>query len=655
MNSLRIPTVLLAVLLGSLPSAAGAALPTFGTPRLIEDLEPGPADSTIRFLLPTPSHVVFEREPLPYGSPPELWATDGTPGQAFRLQPPGLEIPIAPVIWHTEQLIYFDGMDAATKTRSIWRTDGTLAGTVELADHLRFGIRSRALDDRGLFLFVAGAPEADYGDIDWELWVSDGTPGGTRRIRDYVQQPNGESSFLVAYDGDGYFLDQDPTDPAEIGLWHTDGTAAGTERIFDAPGIDFRRLWATGDGLYLLGRDQADSGTSLWISHGTAASTHLVKTLGDPVGLAEPAHPLGTLSGRTLWTLFSRSISPSVWVSDGTAAGTEPILDLALNSFERPDIGSSIVPYRGLGYFVADDGEHGRTLWRTDGTADGTAVVLETGPEGSSVVQTAFFPLKDLLFVERSDLAHGAEPGVSDGTASGTRLLGDLCPGPCSSSPVGFNEVPGGAIFLAEGADSEFQLWASDLTAPGTRQITQPLSFPGGIENSPPILLWNDRVFFVGDNAHRGKELYSLPFSGGSDEPAPPPGPWLRSSNVPGFEAKVRITPQGGAPVAGSARARLHPGDRSASRVPCPAARRSSSGSSARSPTATSGRPWSSSRPPRWRSGSASSRPAIIRYYLLEGASPGIRRAAGPVRPDGLRAVGHDSSHSTRRAVRPGP
>lgn len=38
----------------------------------------------------------------------------------------------------------------------------------------------------------------------------------------------------------------------------------------------------------------------------------------------------------------------------------------------------------------------------------------------------------------------------------------------------------------------------------------------------------------------------------GDADPPPPPGPWLSSSELPGFEAKARITPRGGTPIAGS-------------------------------------------------------------------------------------------------------
>lgn len=40
---------------------------------------------------------------------------------------------------------------------------------------------------------------------------------------------------------------------------------------------------------------------------------------------------------------------------------------------------------------------------------------------------------------------------------------------------------------------------------------------------------------------------------GPSEPPAPPAGPWLASADLPGFEAKVRITPRGGEGIAGAA------------------------------------------------------------------------------------------------------
>ena len=248
------------------------------------------------------------------------------------------------------------------------------------------------------------------------------------------------------------------------------------------------------------------------------------------------AYPLGELAdGRTIWRLYTRSIPPSLWVSDGTAAGTAPILDLVLNDFDQPDVLTSLVPLGGLGYFAADDGVHGRELWRTDGTPEGTEVAIETAPGAAGRV-VGMLALQDLLYLALDDPDIGVEPRVSDGTLQGTRLLGDLCPGPCSSSPFSFMELSGGAIFLAESPDFRYQLWATDLTAQGTVRLTD---LDGGVFFGPQIRLLQDQVLFVADDGTHGNELWTLPFASGSGTPPPPPGPWLRSDGVPGFESRA--------------------------------------------------------------------------------------------------------------------
>jgi ELWxxDGT repeat protein len=49
-------------------------------------------------------------------------------------------------------------------------------------------------------------------------------------------------------------------------------------------------------------------------------------------------------------------------------------------------IGKEMTKFNGLLYFIADDGERGRELWRSDGTTNGTVIAedLLPGPESSN-------------------------------------------------------------------------------------------------------------------------------------------------------------------------------------------------------------------------------------------------------------------------------
>jgi len=548
MNLHRLRLGPLLALFALLPSTAGA-LPTFGTPHLVADLAPGAASSSIRFILPTPHGAVFLREPQELPVPPELWATDGTEAGTYPLQAAGLELPLDPTVWVTPRFVYFEGVDTGSGNLSIWRTDGTVEGTIELVENRRFRGVARTLGDDGPLVFLAATPTQGIVPEDLQLWVSDGSPEGTHELKDVLLTSFTLVDSPEAFDGAVYYLDGDFASGA-LGLWRTDGTSAGTELVELPPGAGFWTLWSTDSALYLLAEDQAGGARSLWTSDGTTAGTHEVMSLGDPAGVF-PAHLLGSFGdGRSIWTFSTQAIQPSVWVSDGTGAGTRAILDVAADASGNPRTDPFAVPYGGLLYFAADDGAHGREVWRTDGTPEGTEVAIETAPGDASILGF-FHGIGDRLYLTLQDPAVGEEPRVSDGTLEGTHLLGDLCPGSCSSAPFSFMDVPGGTAFLARNAADRYQLWGTDLTSAGTAQVTD---FPGGIDSEgPQMRVLDDQILFVADDGVHGKELWTVPLAGGSGEPPPPPGPWLTTPEVPGFESKVRITPQSGAPVAGAA------------------------------------------------------------------------------------------------------
>ena len=65
---------------------------------------------------------------------------------------------------------------------------------------------------------------------------------------------------------------------------------------------------------------------------------------------------------------------------------------------------------RGTVFFAADDGIHGRELWRTDGTAAGTALVgdIRDGALGSDPANLV--SVQDTLLFTADDGVHGVEP-----------------------------------------------------------------------------------------------------------------------------------------------------------------------------------------------------------------------------------------------------
>ncbi len=97
-------------------------------------------------------------------------------------------------------------------------------------------------------------------------------------------------------------------------------------------------------------------------------------------------------------------------------------------------------------FFAADDGTHGFEPWKTDGTAAGTVMVKDINPDpalfsGWSLYPgTAFTVIDGVGYFEADDGINGVELWKSDGTAAGTAMVKDINPlistkGPGSSSP----------------------------------------------------------------------------------------------------------------------------------------------------------------------------------------------------------------------------
>src|SRR5262245_36458037 len=103
-------------------------------------------------------------------------------------------------------------------------------------------------------------------------------------------------------------------------------------------------------------------------------------------------------------------------------------------------------------FFAASTPETGNELWVSDGTPEGTVVLdIIPGPAGSfpmdlrNVGGTLFFTARDLT----DGVTHGRELWKSDGTAEGTVLVRDIRPGPDDGVSGGLTAVGGTLFFTA--------------------------------------------------------------------------------------------------------------------------------------------------------------------------------------------------------------
>lgn len=152
-------------------------------------------------------------------------------------------------------LVYFTIVQTGS-AESLWRSDGTTAGTFHLADfdvHEETGDPFfRHWDDANGKLFFTPYDKTQ-GD---QLWVSDGTVAGTRQLTHILKNPKNFTAQFSAIAGNIFYGTQyDPANGLE--LWRSDGSEAGTYIISGynrAPGelTDFTGM-ATVNGILMMG------------------------------------------------------------------------------------------------------------------------------------------------------------------------------------------------------------------------------------------------------------------------------------------------------------------------------------------------------------------------------------------------------------------
>lgn len=195
-----------------------------------------------------------------------------------------------------------------------------------------------------------------------------------------------------------------------------------------------------------------------------------------------------------------------LWRSDGTEAGTYLLKDIVPGS-ESSSLSTPMAMGDHL-YFVRSAG-FDRFIWRTDGTVEGTEEVLRLDDlESTGLTSWDYFEaLGDRIFFNGYTPELGREVWSTDGTAEGTELFMDLRPGSLGSDPYGFKTYMNKLYFTALLDASGEKHWVTDGTVAGTHFLTDVPS-SGGFD-PPNFFGVGERIYFKFTTPTVGGELWA--------------------------------------------------------------------------------------------------------------------------------------------------
>jgi len=181
---------------------------------------------------------------------------------------------------------------------------------------------------------------------------------------------------------------------------------------------------------------------------------------------------------------------------------------------------SGMVTNNGLIFLVADDGVHGEELWVSDGTKEGTSMLMDILEGDSSSAPRNFTVSGDQVFFAATTIENGTELWVTDGTGGGTFLVKDIYEGGESGNPAVITAFKDGVVFSATDANSAQigegvpHMWYSDGSEEGTIKLSLdnengvvPVT-TGDADYISLIQTTDSLAFFYGSGGIYGNEMW---------------------------------------------------------------------------------------------------------------------------------------------------
>lgn len=428
------------------------------------------------------------------GAGRELWKSNGTSETTERLGDirPGALNPDIENLTAVGNVLFFTANDGV-HGHELWKSDGTTGGTVLVKDMTpgREGSHGEEVFTHpmgnfksafGLLYYTANQDDTYY------IWKSDGTDAGTVPLRiashgismpvprfvskgDYIYYFDSSEDEESYYEFHLFRMDPDGSDPVIV-------AALVMEDFYSTYDPELVILFNT---LFFWGRNDS-GGFKLLRSNGSPGSLQVIKDVHKPTISSSPYFIEKADNNQIFFAAEEELFSPSLWRTDGTAEGTVELMEFDYtNGLET----TSSHAFLSLNWYL--------NIWKSDGTKEGT-VLVKSEPGVSSAI--------DLVNVNEMVYFHTWDGGLwrTDGTEAGTILLTGV------EKIISKHAVGNILLFKVDKGDNETELWRSNGLAGGTYPIYR---FTANLRSYyNPVAVADNIMFFIADDGMSGNEVW---------------------------------------------------------------------------------------------------------------------------------------------------
>ena len=374
--------------------------------------------------------------------------------------------------------------------RELWRTDGTIDGTLKLRTFTQVGTHI-FFDDK---MYFSAAEEGSNS----ELWVTDGTSEGTVLLMEIEESDFGSTPGRFHEISQNQFIFTAFTIEFGREIWISDGTLAGTEMLLDAThGRDggFYTELINHNGFTYFNYRSNTYGRELWRTDGTTEGTLMIKDI-FPGRRSSSPYEFQIVNDRLLYYgrddingFELRFLDPISLEEDVLVDAFPGPLNSNSNTF-IPHIASN----DSLALFFALSPESGTELWVTDGTKNNTKLLcdLSSGPEDTGSI--GIIQIEDLFIASVNVDGIGFEVLTTDGTKENTNVI-DFLAGPDGSVLHSIIETKDGLVFIARDSAGYYNPWFSSKDLQNSFQLCQ-LDINSQLDSFRQLVVGN-KVFYV--------------------------------------------------------------------------------------------------------------------------------------------------------------